>query len=88
MKRGKFLRNSLFYKYLCSLVAFEVGREYVVKFINVNLYKRYIIIDQQIACRHFVDYSEWLYQPLPYYATQIINPFLTLRISANHDKWL
>ena len=24
--------------------------------------------------------------PLPFYATQIINPFLNSRISANHDK--
>ena len=26
--------------------------------------------------------------PLPFYATQIISPFLTSRISANHDKGL
>ena len=46
--------------------------------------KRYSIIDQQLA-RHFVQYSEWLTISLPFYATQIIDPFLTLRISANPD---
>ena len=45
--------------------------------------KRYFIIDQQIA-RHFLDSSECLYQPLPVYVNQIIYPFLTSRISANH----
>ena len=38
------------------------------------------IVDQQIA-RHFVHHP-------PLYATQIINPFLTSRISANHGKGL
>ena len=47
--------------------------------------KRYFIIDQQIA-RHFVHYIEYPYDPLPFYATQIINPVLTSRISTNHDK--
>ena len=41
--------------------------------------KRYFIIDQQIA-RHFVHYSECLYQLLPYYAVKIINALLTSRI--------
>ena len=31
-------------------------------------------------------YSECVYYPLPFYATQIINPFLTSRISANLGK--
>ena len=43
------------------------------------------MIDQQKA-RNFVHYSECLSNPLPFYATQIINPFLTSRISANHNK--
>ena len=38
-------------------------------------FKRYFIIDQQIA-RHFVHYSECLSNPLPFYATQIITLFL------------
>ena len=47
--------------------------------------KRYFIIDQQLA-RQFVQYSECLY--LLFYATPIINPFLTSKISANHNKGL
>ena len=47
--------------------------------------KRYLIIDQQIA-RHFVQYSEYLSHSLPFYPTQMINPILNLRISANHNK--
>ena len=50
--------------------------------------KRYSIIDQQIA-RYFVHYSEYFSSPLPFYAIQIINPFLNSRISAIHDKgWI
>ena len=52
--------------------------------------KRYFIIDQQLA-RQFVEYSECLYNhppPLPFYATPIINPFLTSKISAKYDKGL
>ena len=44
-------------------------------FIQQNINKRYFIIDQQIA-RHFVQYSEFLSNPLPFYAEQIIDPFL------------
>ena len=48
--------------------------------------KRYFIVDQQIA-RLFVQYSECLSIPLPFYGTmEIITPFLNSRISANHDK--
>ena len=54
---------------------------------QISRYKRYSIIDQQVA-PHFVHYSECLSNPLPFYATQIINPFLTLRISANKNKRL
>ena len=49
--------------------------------------KKYFLIDQQIA-RHFVHYSKCLYNPLPFNATQIDNPFLTSRISSNHDRGL
>ena len=31
-------------------------------------------------------YTHCLSHPLPFYATQRINPFLNSRISANHDK--
>ena len=47
--------------------------------------KRYFIIDQQIA-RHFCNTVEVFQTPLSFYIIQIINPFLNLRISANHDK--
>ena len=42
-------------------------------------------IEKQVL-RHCVQYSECLSIPLPYYATQIISPFLISMISANHDK--
>ena len=45
----------------------------------------YFLIDQQIAC-YFVHYSICLYHPPLFYATQTIDPFLTSRISANHEK--
>ena len=35
--------------------------------------------------KHFVQYSECLSNPLPFYATQIINPFPNSGISSNHD---
>ena len=47
--------------------------------------KRYFILDQQIAW-HFV---HWMSLQTPFsYVTQIINPFLTSRLSANHDTGL
>ena len=45
------------------------------------------MIDQQIVW-HFVQYSECLYHHLLFYATQIIKPFFTSRISVNYDKGL
>ena len=33
-----------------------------------------------------MNYSESLLNPLPFYATQIVNPFLNSIISVNHDK--
>ena len=49
------------------------------------LNKRYFIIDQQIECH----YGKCLYNPPSLkYASQIVNPFLTSRISAYHDKGL
>ena len=50
------------------------------------LCKRYSIIDQQIA-RHFVYHSE-CFSNVSFHATQIINPFFTLSVLANHDKGL
>ena len=48
--------------------------------------KRDFTIDQQIAL-HFLHYSE--YQNLfTFYVTQINNPFLNSRISANDDEGL
>ena len=43
------------------------------------------MIEKQIA-RHFVYYSGCLLNPLPFYATMIISPFLSSSISANHDE--
>jgi hypothetical protein len=40
------------------------------------------MIEKQEA-RPFVQYAN---APLPFYATQIINPFLNSGISPNHDK--
>ena len=54
---------------------------------NIYLFKRCFMIERQIA-RHFVHYSECLSNPLPFYATQILNPFLNLIILAKHDKGL
>ena len=51
----------------------------------LHYYKRYFIIDPK-KMWHFVHYSECLYRPLPFYTTQVINPFLTSRISGNHSK--
>ena len=50
-----------------------------------NCLKRYFTIDQRIA-RHFVASLNVFNNPLPFYATQIIGPFLTSMILANHDK--
>ena len=61
---------------LCSLIAYKLHNN-----------KRYFIIDHQIA-RHFLHYSECSYHPLPFYATQMITPLLSSRISANQDKGL
>ena len=43
------------------------------------------MIDQQIA-RYFKQYGECISNPLHFYATQIINPFISSRSLANHDK--
>ena len=45
------------------------------------------MIDKKIA-RHFVHYSECLYNPLPIYATQIINPFLDLIKDLSQSRYL
>ena len=50
-----------------------------------GFFERYFIEYQQIE-QHLVHFSECLYQEVPFYATQIIKPYLTSRISANHDK--
>ena len=52
---------------------------------DVYIHKRYVIIDKQLA-QHYMRYSECLSNPLPFYATHIIDPFLNSRISASHDK--
>ena len=51
--------------------------------------KRHFKLDQQIAV-HFVKKKtdNVFTTPLLFYATQIINPLLTLKLSANHDKGL
>ena len=44
---------------------------------NSQVSQKMCKIDQQIA-RHFVHYSKYLYNPLPFYATQIITLFKDL----------
>ena len=43
------------------------------------------MIEKQIA-RYFGNTANVYQTPLPYYTTQIINPFLNQIISANHKK--
>ena len=50
------------------------------------LREKYFMIDQQIAPFYAL---QWMsLTTLTFYATQIISPFLTSRISANHNKGL
>ena len=66
---------------VCIISGYPWIQRNCLKILNLMIQdKRYFIIDQQIAS-HFVHYSECLYYPLPLYATQIINHFLTSRIS-------
>ena len=50
---------------------------------TIGFKQKHFKIEKQIA-RYFVQYSEFPSNPSSFYATQIINPFLNLRISANH----
>ena len=71
-------------KYLSCIEGKGVGGKDIHCIVqNVKIYS---MIDQQIA-RHFVHYSESLYNPLSFYITQI-TLFLNSRISANQDKGL
>ena len=82
---------------LRKLRSFPIGYAAIFNFKIINKFcanclyncehKRYFIIDQQIA-EHFVHYSKYLSKPLPFYATEMINPFFNSRISANHNKEL
>ena len=47
-------------------------------------YNKIIMIEYQLP-REMMKYSKYLSYPRHFYATQIINPFLNYRISANHD---
>ena len=47
--------------------------------------KRIINIEYQQTCKD-MKYGKCLSYPLPFNATQIINPFLDSMISANHEK--
>ena len=53
-----------------------------IMFDKIRVKQKIFTLDQQIA-RHF-----FFTNPLPFYATQIINHFLNSRSSANHDKGL
>ena len=64
------------YKIKSSIFLYEDSNSHI---------KRDFIIEKQIA-RHFLQYSECLSKPLPFYATQIIEPFLNSKTLANHDK--
>ena len=75
MNINKILKRNLFHA-LKLLIKISMKIYYNLL---LHYHKRYFIIDQEIM-RHFVHYSECLYLPLPFSATQIINTFLTLRI--------
>ena len=62
---------------LVKISLFALYKDFVI-----YIYKRYFIIHQQIVW-HFEHYSECLSNPLPFYATQLINHFLNSRVSAN-----
>ena len=47
--------------------------------------KEILIIEKQLPL-WIIKYIKCLIYPLPFYAIQIINPFLNSRISLNHDK--
>jgi hypothetical protein len=47
--------------------------------------KGYLIIEKHLL-RLIIKYSKCLSYPLPFYATQVNNPFFNSRISSNHDK--
>ena len=47
-------------------------KTHILSYFIFGIYKRYLIIDQQIA-QHFVNYSDCLHTPLPFYETQIHN---------------
>ena len=51
----------------------------------IYFYKRDIIIEKEFQ-RWIMKYIKCFSYPLPFYATQIICPFLNSRNSANHDK--
>ena len=72
---------------LTKIILEKKGKEqiYSLEYFLKIFCKRYFIVEQQLS-RYFEHYSECLYHPLPFYATQITNHFLSSRISANHDK--
>ena len=48
-------------------------------------HKRDFLIEKLIA-QHFLSYTNVYQTPLPFYVTQIINPFLYSVICANYEK--
>ena len=62
----------------CYLVASEIA------FVKI-LWIKEIIIEKQIP-RNIVKFSKYPSYPPPFYGTQMIKPFLSSMISANHDK--
>ena len=53
---------------------------------SLFLKKQRIAYNRSSNSAGFVHYSECLYQPLHFYATQMVYHFLTSRILAIHDK--
>ena len=50
-----------------------------------SINNRNILIKYQLP-RGIMKYNKCLSYPLPFYATQMINPFLNSRLLVNHDK--
>ena len=64
------------YLSVCLCVLLFINVSGIILTFAIKPDKRYSKIDQHLA-RHFLDSVNVFTNPLPFYATQIINPFLT-----------
>ena len=77
-------KNRLYFKILPNVFLLHCCQPFLYMYIFIKK-KKDFIIEKQIP-RQFVQYIECLSIDPPFYATQIINPFLNSRISTNNDK--